>query len=70
MLFKKKDKKDKKDSKQKNMVAQADQGQTASIEQFNNTVDNSFFYTNDKKLNAIDDSDVIEMIASKYPQFN
>lgn len=43
---------------------------TASIEDFNSTVETSFFYTNDKHLNAIDDAEVINRIVVRYPDFN
>ena len=49
---------------------QDDDKPTASIEDFNSTVDTSFFYTNDKHLNAIDDVEVINRIMSRYPDFN
>lgn len=49
---------------------QDDDNPTASIEDFNSTVDTSFFYTNDKHLNAIDDVEVINRIMSRYPDFN
>lgn len=49
---------------------QDDDKPTASIEDFNNTVETSFFYTNDKHLNAIDDIEIINRIMSKYPDFN
>ena len=44
--------------------------QTSSIEDFNNTVDNSFFYTNDKRINAIDESEIISRMLIQYPDFN
>lgn len=44
--------------------------QTSSIEDFNNTVDNSFFYTNDKRINAIDEAEVISRMLIQYPDFN
>lgn len=47
-----------------------DEQPTASIEDFNNTVDTSFFYTNDKHLNAIDDIEVLNRISARYPEFN
>ena len=47
-----------------------DDSPTASIEDFNCTVDTSFFYTNDKHLNAIDDIEVINRIVARYPDFN
>ena len=49
---------------------QDDDKPTASIEDFNSTVDTSFFYTNDKHLNAIDDAEVINRIVAHYPDFN
>lgn len=49
---------------------QNDDTPTASIEDFNSTVDTSFFYTNDKHLNAIDDVEVINKIMEQYPEFN
>lgn len=42
---------------------------TASIEEFNNSVDSSFFYTSDKQLNALDDSEIIKYIIQTYPNF-
>lgn len=49
---------------------QDDDKPTASIEDFNNAVDTSFFYINDKHLNAIDDAEVINGIVAQYPDFN
>ena len=43
---------------------------TASIEDFNTTVDNSFFYTSDKQLNAIDDAEIVKQLIQKYPDFS
>lgn len=42
---------------------------TASIEEFNNSVDSSFFYTSYKQLNALDDSEIIKYIIQTYPNF-
>ena len=44
--------------------------QSASIENFNNSVETSFFYTNDKYLNSLDDNEIISRITSRYPDFN
>lgn len=55
-----------KDKTQKKAVPEVQAGQqaeqTASIEQFNSSVDMSFFYTSDKKLNAIDDTEILKQI--------
>lgn len=48
---------------------QPEKEQVASIEDFNNSVDTSFFYTSDKKLNAIDDEEVIQKLVEKHPDF-
>lgn len=49
--------------------AESSSEQTASIEQFNSSVDTSFFYTSDKKLNAIDDADILKQMQLQYPEF-
>ena len=64
MPFKKKtEKTEKQHEKNNNHVS-------ASIEDFNNTVEISFFYTIDKKLDSIDDADIIHEILKKYPELN
>ena len=42
--------------------------QSGSIESFNSAVDTSFFYTNDKLLNSIDDAEIIQKILDQYPE--
>ena len=49
--------------------AESSNEQTASIEQFNSSIDTSFFYTSDKKLNAIDDADILKQMQLQYPEF-
>lgn len=44
--------------------------QSTSIENFNNSVETSFFYTNDKYINSLDDNEIINRITSRYPDFN
>ena len=42
---------------------------TIQTEQFNNTIDTLFFYTNDKQVNSIDDAEIIQYIIMSYPEF-
>ena len=44
--------------------------QSTSIENFNNSVETSFFYTNDKYINSLDDNEIINRITLRYPDFN
>ena len=43
---------------------------SASIENFNNSIETSFFYTNDKFINSLDDNEILSRIIQKYPNFN
>lgn len=68
MPFKRK-KTDSKPQAEAKAPAESSSEQTASIEQFNSSVDTSFFYTSDKKLNAIDDADILKQMQLQYPEF-
>ena len=71
MIFKRKEKKTaSKTNKSAEKVSLPDDSTTSSIEDFNNTVENSFFYTSDKKINSIDDIEIMRKLLSKYPDFN
>lgn len=50
--------------------AESQNEQTSSMEQFNNSVDTTFFYTSDKKLNAMDDDEIVMKIIEQYPEFS